>query len=101
MQNNTINTFGNLTKNPETRTGKNNKPYVILNIAFNLEEGKRSFAKCFAWSNTQMNFAKKLQKGDRVHVIGEVTEREAKNGSKLTFVKLGYFRKHVRKQAAA
>lgn len=101
MQINTINTFGNLTESPVTRTGKNNKPYVILNVAYNPEEGQRAFVKCFAWSNTQMGFANKLQKGDRVHIIGEVKEREAKNGSKLTFVKLGYFRKHVRKQAAA
>jgi single-stranded DNA-binding protein len=100
MQSTTINTFGNLTKQPASRTGKNNQPYIIFTVAHNPAEGQREFVKCFAWGNDQQRFAAKLQKGDRVHIIGESTERETKTG-KIVFVKLGYFRKYDRTKKAA
>ena len=100
METTTINTFGNLTNQPVTRTGKNNQVYTIFTVAHNPAEGQREFVKCFVWGKTQQRFAQKLEKGNRVHIIGETSERETKTG-KVTFVKLGFFRKHVRSQQAA
>lgn len=101
METTTINTFGNLTKQPVTRTSsKNNQPYTIFTVAYNPTEGERAFVKCFVWSTTQQKFASKLEKGDRVHIIGDASQRETKNGV-VTFVKVGYFRKHDRSRQAA
>ena len=103
MQNTTtqsINTFGNLTNNPVVRTSTNNKTYTVFTVAYNPSEGERAFVKCFVWGKNQQSFANKLQKGNRVHVIGDATQRETRNGEGVTFLKLAYFKKYERKQAA-
>lgn len=101
MQTTALNTFGNLTNDPVTRTNKNNQVYTVFTVAHNPAEGQREFVKCFVWGKTQQKFAGKLQKGNRVHIIGQASDRAADNGDKITFVTLDYFRHHPRTEQAA
>jgi single-stranded DNA-binding protein len=74
MQTTSIKTFGNVTKDSQTRTGKNNRTYTAFTVAINPEEGVTKYLKCFSWGN-QSTFAKKLTKGVRVQITGQSSER--------------------------
>ncbi len=100
MQLTTINTFGNVTKDAQTRTGKNKQAYTAFTVAINPEQGKTEFIKCFAWGK-QQDFAKKLTKGERVQIVGSRTEREANNGKLLIFVRTTFVRSFPRQAAKA
>jgi single-stranded DNA-binding protein len=100
MQQTTIKTFGNVTKDAQTRTGKNNRTFTVFTVATNPQEGTTQFLKCFAWGS-QKRFAEKLSKGQRVQVTGTMTERQANNGETVFLVKTEFVRSIIRKKQAA
>jgi single-stranded DNA-binding protein len=100
MQQTTINTFGNVTKNAQTRTGKNNRPYAAFTVAINPKPGETEFLKCFAWGR-QSEFAKNLTKGVRVQISGTRTERKANNGGQIIYVRTKFVRTFPAKAASA
>jgi single-stranded DNA-binding protein len=99
MQTTTIKTFGNVTKDFQTRTGKNNRTYTAFAVAINPEEGGTQFLRCFSWGN-QAHFAKKLTKGVRVQITGQSSERITPTGP-ITFVRTEFIRSFERKAVAA
>lgn len=99
MQQTTIKTFGNLTKDAQTRIGKNKRSYAAFTVATNPEEGHTQYLKCFAWGR-QLEFAQKLTKGVRIQITGNLTERAANNGDKILFVRAQFIRSFPRREAA-
>jgi single-strand DNA-binding protein len=95
----TIKTFGNVTKDAQTRTSKNNRQYVAFTVAIDQDNAPTKFVLCSAWGK-QKQFAAPLKKGDRVTLIGEAAERAATDGGTLTFVSTTYVKSHPRQVAA-
>ena len=95
----TIKTFGNVTKDAQTRTGKNNRSYAAFTVAIDQPEAPTKFVKCFAFGSSR-DFAAKLKKGDRIKLIGTSSERAANNGETITFVNAEFVQTCARKKAA-
>jgi single-strand DNA-binding protein len=75
----TITVIGNLTADPELRTTGSNKSVVNFALAYTPRkpdgsDGNTSFYQFTAWEYLADNFAASFKKGDRLIVIGRVSQ---------------------------
>lgn len=75
----TITVIGNLTADPELRTTNNNKSVVNFALAYTPRrpdgsDGNTSFYQITAWEYLADNFAASFKKGDRLVVVGRVSQ---------------------------
>jgi single-strand DNA-binding protein len=83
--------FGALTRDADSRTSKNGKPFTLLNIAVGDGEG-RQFVSVIVFGETAADVAG-LEKGRRVYVEGkiEISEWEDRDGAKRSGLKVVSF----------
>lgn len=75
----TITVIGNLTADPELRTTNSNKSVINFSLAYTPRkpdgsDGNTSFYNVTAWEYLADNFAASFKKGDRLVVIGRVSQ---------------------------
>lgn len=75
----TITVIGNLTADPELRTTNSGKSVVNLSLAHTPRkpdgsDGNTSFYNIVAWEYLADNFAASFKKGDRLIVVGRVSQ---------------------------
>lgn len=94
---NNVTLVGNLTKAPELRYTQSGKPVTSFSVAVNKrkkvgdkwEDELEGFFNCTLWNGAE-HFAENFDKGQRVIVVGRITQRswENDNGDKRTAVEL-------------
>jgi single-strand DNA-binding protein len=72
FESNFVSIIGNLTRDPELRFTANGIPVTSLTVAWNPKEGEPVFVPVTCWRDLAENVAKKLNKGVRVHVVGQL-----------------------------
>jgi single-strand DNA-binding protein len=84
-----VNLVGNLTRDPELRFTKTDKPVCHFSVAVNRYTGKdnpdvTTYFDCVAWDKLGEHAAESLSKGQRVIVLGRLDQRqwEKEDGSK-------------------
>lgn len=75
----TITVVGNLTADPELRTTNNGKSVINFSLAYTPRrpdgtDGETSFYNIAAWEYLADNFAASFKKGDRLIVVGRVSQ---------------------------
>jgi single-strand DNA-binding protein len=72
FESNFVSIIGNITRDPELRFTSNGVPVGSLTVAWNPKEGEPVFIPVTCWRDLAENVANKLNKGARVHVVGQL-----------------------------